>query len=103
MSEIPRGTTLRLQGYTLRVPLAGDAATTEAIAEDLKNRLAVIEENAERVDTLGFALRLAYDLAVELHHTKAQSDADLRDTLKSLDQLQTRLSHLLNQVVPAAE
>lgn len=103
MSDTGRGTNIRLQGYTLRVPVAGDEKTTEAIVEDLNNRLAIIEENAERVDTLGFALRLAYDLASELHQAKSQSDADLRDTLKALDQLQSRLNQLADQVSPPAE
>lgn len=85
---------IRLRGVPLRVPTYEDEKTTQSIANQLDSMLCRIEENAERIDSLGFALRLAYDLAVELDAHKRSADEDLKALLRQIDRIKTRLEHL---------
>jgi hypothetical protein len=88
------GSSIQVGGTTLRVPTHIDEKTTQTIASRLQSRYESIEDNAERIDSLGFLLRLAYDLAVELHEHKSQSDEDLKALLVHMDRLKGRLERL---------
>lgn len=88
------GSSIRLRGVPLRVPTHVDEKTTQTIASKLDQRLQDIEDGAERIDSLGFALRLAYDLAVELDALQSDAEANLKDVLRHLDRLKGRLESL---------
>ena len=49
----------------LAVPVYRDVETTRRIVTDLNERLKAIEDASTRIDTVAFALKAAYELALE--------------------------------------
>lgn len=54
----------------MRVPVIVDEATTRRAVEQVNARLALVEKQSQRVDTLEFALLAALSFACELEETK---------------------------------
>lgn len=88
---------IRIKGSDILVPEGLRMDLAEEIAERLLKRLAAIEAEAGKVDTIGYALQLAFDSMVQLHEQAAKSQADLVELVKSLAQLNEELESLLKQ------
>jgi len=88
---------IRLKGSDVIVPDGLRMDLAEEIAERLLKRLAAIEAEAGKVDTIGFALQLAFDSMVQLHEQAASSQADVVELVKSLAQLNDELESLLKE------
>jgi cell division protein ZapA (FtsZ GTPase activity inhibitor) len=86
---------LKIANVTLRVPVYRDEETTHAIAEKVTERFQAIEEASDRVDTQVFALRTAFDMAVELFALMEEQEADTRELLIMLDTISSRLEEIL--------
>jgi hypothetical protein len=88
---------IRLKGSDIVVPDGMRLELAEEIAERLLKRLAAIESDSGKVDTIGFALQLAFDSMVQLHGQAASRQADVVELVKSLAQLNDELEAFLKQ------
>ena len=90
----PPGIRVSIGRRQLDVALCEDADTTRRLAEDLSQRLRAIEDEEGTVDSHLSVLRLAYELATEIHRLGQTHAQETRDTIAALDRAATRLERL---------
>ena len=78
----------------VRVPVCGDPATTEKVAEKVTRRVHQIEEDYGRVNTQEYALRAAFEFAAELEALHSARAEETRALTKRLQQILSRLRDL---------
>ena len=95
MSKTPL---VSISGVKVPVPQGITEARAQQIAKTLETRLAAIQEASDRIDTYGFALRLALELAHEKARIEDASRAEeiemLRQLTKLNDAMETNLDNL---------
>lgn len=87
---------VRLGKVNLRVPVVDDPETTRRLASEITERLAAIEKASPRIDTQGFALRVAYEYAVQAHALQADIEEATRQFLRALGEMNDRLTAILD-------
>lgn len=86
---------IRIKGSDILVPEGLRMDLAEEIAERLVKRLAAIEADAGWVDTIGFALQVAFDSMVQLHEQAGSAQGDVVELVKALAQLNEELETML--------
>ena len=99
----PTKTTVRIANASIEVPVFQDQKTTLEIAQRVTDQVQAIEESYGRIDTQAFALRAAFDLAVELEQVRRNADQESQDMVMALDELVTRLKDLVDTFGPDPE
>lgn len=97
--ELPKSLNVRIHKVPITVPVVESQAVTEALVAQLSERLATIEEEAERVDTQAFAIRAAFDYLVELHQIRQENERDQKELMVALSALTDRLHALSAQAL----
>lgn len=92
----PTKTTVRIANASIEVPVFQDQETTLEIAHHVTAQVQAIEKSYGRIDTQAFALRAAFDLAVELEQIRRNAEQESRDMIMALDELVTRLKDLVD-------
>lgn len=87
---------VRLGKVTLQVPVVDDEETTREIAASISRRLDEIEKASPRIDTQGFALRVAYEYAAQAHGLAADLEEANRQFLRALGEVNDRLTVILD-------
>lgn len=88
---------VKLGKVTLQVPLVDDdEKTTRDIAAKITQRLNDIEKASPRIDTQGFALRVAYEYAAKAHALAADLEDANRQFLRALGEMNDRLTGILD-------
>jgi len=79
----------------VRMPVIESREFTEAIARRVTERLAEMEEKAERVDTQGFALRAAFEFAAEAALLREEQRDTERDLVRAIDGIADRIGRIV--------
>lgn len=95
MSRSPDKMTVRIANASVEIPVYQDEKTTLAIVERVTGRIREIEETYNRVDSQAYALRAAYEFAIELDQAQRAAEHESRDIIVALDEVMTRLNDLL--------
>lgn len=85
---------VKIANATVQVPEHIDEATTQALANEVSARLRAIQEGSDRIDTQAFALRAAYEFAVERHTENQRQERETKELLVALDAILSRLKQL---------
>lgn len=101
--RIPAKTTLKIANVSVDVPVYDDLQTSQEIAQQVTQRVEDIQENYGRIDTQAFALRAAYEFAVELAKAEKRHHQDEKDTIMALDEFAARLKDVLENFAPDKE
>ena len=86
---------IRIGGRQFTVPVFDDVDNTFHLAKQLQERLTVIEDKAERVDTQAFAIEAAMQILHELQTSEDERNADTTDMMAELKRFSTRLDDLV--------
>jgi len=78
MENDPEFLTLPVGGIPLRIPVYIDAATTQAIVDDVNAMLKQIEQESARVDTQRFALLAAVHFATEVRRVQQDAEVEIK-------------------------
>lgn len=87
---------VRLGKVSLQVPVVDNPETTRRIASEITERLAAIEKASPRIDTQGFALRVAYEYAAQAHALEGDVAEATREFLRALGEMNDRLTGILD-------
>ena len=91
---------LRIANVPIRVPLCRDLATTKALASAIEERMQEIEANSARIDTTAFALRAAYEFAMDLYLLRQEQEGIVEQIAVALDQLLDRITIAADKIDP---
>jgi len=85
----------QVAGVTLQVPIYTDEATTNALIQQVNDRIEEIASTADRIDTQAFALLAALSFAADLHNQQTQHEQQQSNQLRALKKLTESLRSLL--------
>lgn len=88
---------VKIRGVAVQVPDAMRLELAEDIAERLTRRHEAIEEEYGRVDSVGYAMQLAFDAATQLHDVGQHGQSDVAELVKALSQLNEEIEKLLRE------
>lgn len=91
---------LRIANVPLRVPLCRDIETTRALAGAIEERMREIEAVSTRIDTTAFALRAAYEFAMDLFLLRQEQEATVEEVALALDQVLQRVANIADKIDP---
>lgn len=97
---MPETLSLKIANVTVPVPVYINEKTTREVAQQVTEKMKEIEGVFGRVDTQGFAIRAAYEFAMELHALQHQNEKDTQELNSALSALTTRLQELVNEFRP---
>jgi len=92
--------TLKIANVSLRVPVCRDHATTQALASAIEERMREIEAASTRIDTTAFALRAAYEFAMDLYLLRQEQEGTVEEVAVALDQLLDRINTAADKIDP---
>ncbi len=94
---------LKIANVPVRVPICKDAATTQALAAAIGDRVREIESQTKgRIDSTAFALRAAFEFASDLHLLREEQEATTHEMTTALQRLLDRL-HTAADALEAGE
>ena len=89
MSARPR--TITINGTKVPLPDKLTPALAKQLAQTIETRLKKIQDESDRVDDYGFAMRLALELAAEVHELRQGEQKESTELLRQLTQLNDTL------------
>lgn len=90
-----------LGSIEVEVPGPVDAAAAQRAAAEVNRRLKEAEASSTRIDTIGFALRAAHSLAMDLEQVRQERDADAAEMARALHRIADTLKELIEDLEPA--
>lgn len=91
---------LKIANVALKVPRCRDLATTRALASAIEDRMREIEAASTRIDTTAFALRTAYEFAMDLYLLRQEQEGTVEEIAVALDGLLERITTVADKLDP---